>query len=92
MPESVSGVDEILARLRGRCDAGRVWSGPVVPLSDAVAAVHAAADARTQEIVKALRDKADEQDRPGEAFLDAITYRVAADFLARRFPNGGTPA
>ena len=55
MPESVSGVDAILDGLREK----KRWhppadGGEIVMLADAVAAVHAAADARTQEIVEAL--------------------------------------
>ena len=79
MPESVSGVDEILDGLREK--AGKGW---LVPLSNAEAAVHAAADARTQEIVEWLW-----ADAP---LREAYAREMLADEVARRFPNGGTDA
>lgn len=87
MPESVSGVDAILDGLRERATG---WS--CVPLADAVAAVHAAADARTQEIVEEIRDGitmiADNEFEEGAN--DAL--ESALGLIARRFPNGGTDA
>lgn len=62
MPESVSGVDDLVAGLR---KTSKTFTRPmtgetyeVVTLADAEAAVHAAADARTQEIVAMLREEA----------------------------------
>ena len=87
MPESVSTVDAILDGLRERATG---WS--CVPLDDAVAAVHAAADARTQEIVEEIRDGitmiADNEFEEGAN--DAL--ESALGLIARRFPNGGTDA
>ena len=87
MPESVSGVDAILDGLREK--AGKGW---LVPLSNAEAAVHAAADARTQEIVEEIRDGitmiADNEFEEGAN--DAL--ESALGLIARRFPNGGTDA
>jgi len=77
MPESVSTVDEIL-------DGLRAWpKGHDESLLDAaVAAVLAAADARTAEIVAVIRS--------GEAA--AMGWHSFAVYLARRFPNEGTHA
>lgn len=106
MPESVSGVDAILDGLRDatRWTWPTVLHGPpsrdpskdgrveMVPLDDAVAAVHAAADARTQEIVEEIRDGitmiADNEFEEGAN--DAL--ESALGLIARRFPNGGTDA
>jgi hypothetical protein len=88
MPESVSGVDAILDGLRDRATG---WS--CVPLADAVAAVHAAADAGRAAghaaDVKLLLDLAGSyQGSPYK--LNAIAYEMAAKEIAARFPNGGT--
>ena len=84
MPESVSGVDEILDGLRGAAANDFIHQKPYVPLADAEAAVHAAADARTQEIVEWLW-----ADAP---LREAYAREMLADEVARRFPNGGTDA
>ena len=77
-------VDEIITGLR----VERAWSADemttVVPLDSAVAAVHAAADTRTQEIVDALRGTRTPSGRHSGVFDDA------ANFVVRRFPDGGT--
>ena len=92
MPESVSGVDAILDGLRGAAANDFIHQKPYVPLADAVAAVHAAADARTQEIVEEIRDGitmiADNEFEEGAN--DAL--ESALGLIARRFPNGGTDA
>ena len=81
----MSDLDAILDGLRGKAvptidEYTAEPDQPHVPLSDAVAAVHAAADARTQEICDALMDRGFNGD------IDAET------FIARRFPNEGTTA
>ena len=94
MPESVSGVDAILDGLHGKAwnDGAVMRPRLVVHLPDAVAAVHAAADARTQEIVEEIRDGitmiADNEFEEGAN--DAL--ESALGLIARRFPNGGTDA
>ena len=85
MPESVSGVDAILDGLREK--AGKGW---LVPLSNAEAAVHAAADARTAEIVDEIRDGITSiADNDFEEGANAALTDLLA-LVARRFPNGGT--
>ena len=73
----MSDMDAILDGLREK--AGKGW---LVPLSNAEAAVHAAADARTAEIV-ALLEAEYAADGP-ERYLHEV------QLIRRRFPNGGT--
>lgn len=81
----MSDLDAILDGLRDRATG---WS--CVPLADAVAAVHAAADARTAEIVDEIRDGItmiadnDFEEGANAALTDLLAL------VARRFPNGGT--
>ncbi len=82
MPESVSGVDEPC----GCCGGSEACELP----ARIKAAVHAAVDARTQEIVEEIRDGitmiADNEFEEGaNAALES-----ALGLIARRFPNGGT--
>ena len=88
-------VQEIIDGLRAeayRPTASSVtqWT-PLVELPVAVAAVHAAADARTQETLVGLREQASliAPDADREAVERAVAY-MEAKWLARRFPNGGT--
>lgn len=89
-------VEEILNGLRRR------WTYPrdlpdatqVVPLDDAVAAVHAAADTRTREILRVLDEEGcwAVQAKNAVACDDGkCPVCAAAEIVARRFPNGGTP-
>ena len=77
-------VDATTERLRAEAcgpDEYRHWNYvEAVTLEVAESAVLSAVDARTAEIVDALRD-----DGPG--WLEDDAY---ADFIARRFPDGGT--
>lgn len=105
MPDSVGGVDAILGRLRDKAWGTRrpeyfkYGDGTVgghsipcdaVPFADAEVAVHAAADARTQETL-ALREVLYDHAAPTihrSAWLEGIAH--AFNEIARRFPNGGT--
>lgn len=82
-------VDAIIERLEAtvvRADTvtGEKWSGDMVRWSDAEAAVLAAVDARTAEIVK-LVEGYDAYSPTGIMVRNDIAAEVA-----RRFPNGGT--
>ena len=82
-------VDAITQRLRSWGPVECPWTFEnvaVVRLADAEAAVLAAVDARTAEIVDALLGEQWGIAREGEV------GRFAADLIARRFPNGGTNA
>ena len=62
---------------------------PLLPLADAEAAVLAAVDARTAEIVKLLREEA----HLAGQYIGPEAERhqlAAAECIVRRFPNGGT--
>ena len=78
----MSDVDAIIERLRA-------WpTGHDVSLLDAAeAAVLAAVDARTAEIVKLLEDEADDS---VWSPTTRSAIRAVAGLIARRFPNGGT--
>ena len=85
----MSDVDAIIERLEAtvvRADTvtGEKWSGDMVRWSDAEAAVLAAVDARTAEIVK-LVEGYDAYSPTGIMVRNDIAAEVA-----RRFPNGGT--
>ena len=60
---------------------------PLLPLADAEAAVLAAVDARTAEIVGLLCDHGESL-----AGVPMTTRKRLADSIARRFPNEGTNA
>ena len=94
-------VDAIIERLEAtvvRADTvtGEKWSGDMVRWSAAEAAVLAAVDARTAEIVDALRYLRMDPDwragLSGQDYVDghwAAVRKMRAE-VARRFPNGGT--
>ncbi len=74
MPESVSGVDEIAKRLRKVAMDPLPVNDLMVPLADAEAAVLAAADTRTAEIVEWLRTtKGDEWMRGQDAARSVVS-------------------
>lgn len=112
-------VDEIIDGLRRRglpvwAPSARLGVGAepsldgeiVVPLADAKAAVRAAVDARTAEIVKMLRPRTNDgadivaigwesmRQAAADGFRDATAFYDAieamTDEVARRFPDGGT--
>ena len=95
MPESVSGVDAIVKRLREKTHG--IYGIEFVTLETAEAAVLAAADARTREIMSLIRLSDDDLAR-FQAWAEAHgSYAGAEAFLewlpgevARRFPNEGT--
>lgn len=88
MPESVSTVDAILDGLRER--KVETPYGYAVVFAAVEEAVHAAADARTAEIVDEIRDGItmiadnDFEEGANAALTDLLAL------VARRFPNGGT--
>lgn len=88
----MSDVDAIIERLEAtvvRADTvtGEKWSGDMVRWSAAEAAVLAAVDARTAEIVTMLEDEADDS---VWSPTTRSAIRAVAGLIARRFPNGGT--
>jgi hypothetical protein len=92
-------VDAILDGLRGAAANDFIHQKPYVPLADAEAAVHAAADARTRETLALLDAElagvladALHSDGPPLAADDAAAFLApyVRALVARRFPNGGT--
>mgnify|MGYP007071596215 CR=1 FL=1 len=78
MPDSPAGSQAIIDRLRASVPT-KGLDDPWIRLADAEAAVRDTRDATVKEIVDALR------------LASVVTGPdTAADFIARRFPNGGT--